>query len=153
MVERPSWLKVVTGGKSEDRPNTKPEAAPLDKPKPVIADESDDLIAPEDIVFGLEGDWEQVGGVEKPKDPVEKVKTSELVALYQSLSRNPPANFASRVRAERVPEHAKVVASWTMDSLYNYLAGAEVWQQPSFTQAVFEEVQLRMLRGNMSPRE
>ena len=122
--ERPAWFKgVVSGGKSEGVPDTKREP----------------VISPQDVPSM------------EPMDDL--AKESDLVRLYMGLSGKPPANFAASVRSERVQEAAKVLPAWTVDALHTYLSSGEVWQRPSFTKAVFDEVHARMLRGKMGPRE
>lgn len=89
------------------------------------------------------------------KELTDIAKENELIDLYQKLRHNPPADFRSLVRPERVREAAPGLLSWSVESLYKYLSGVEVWKRPSFTEAVFEEVRLRLLHGNgsLGPRE
>lgn len=158
MAERPNWFKgLVQGGKKEDSVANKPETKIVSVETTASVDDGQptsprDVIRPEEMVFSLQGGWEQEGSP-SDKSSTEVSKESDLVRLYLDISSKPPANFAAVVRSERVQEAAKTLVSWSVDALYRYLSGNEVWKRPSFTQAVFEEIRARMLLGNMSPRE
>ena len=126
---RPSWFRgVVEGDKSKDAPVKKSES----------------------IFTPVEANAEPEGAPRTRSK--ELLSTSNLESLYADLSRMPPADFDSRVRPERVREHAEVLPSWTPETLYKYLSKEDVWARASLTRAVFDEIRARMILGTMSAR-
>lgn len=179
---RPSWLRGVVPGGKEGEAKPKPAEAPETPktPLPELGDDAFDFsnvpgspedtgaqessmeFLPDNTLFPDEPidtswDWQAVNNRE-PKDSdelAEMKKETALVNLYLEVSGNKPANFRTSIRSESIREYAPGLRSWTVESLHTYLAGPEVWKRPSFTQAVFEEIQARMIYGGgrLLPRE
>jgi len=161
MVEKPKWTpKIIEGGKSKDaeKPKVESDSVPLESvPEGVSISDSevspDETIVAEELMASLmgEGGWMRADDDTEGKSEISK--ESDLIRLYMDLSRKPPADFAARIRPDRQQEAARVVRSWTVAALHKYLSSSEVWNRPSYTKAIFEEVRSRMLLGTMSPRE
>ena len=175
--ERPSWLRGVVSGGKDGEPKPKAERGPA-TPLPENGDlfafrsepdtsegthgESSMEFLPDNTLFPDEPidtswDWQAVSNAD-PKSAEELAdmkKESALVHLYLEISRNKPADFRTSIRPETIREYAPQLKSWTVESLRAYLSGQDVWKRPSFTQAVFEEIQARMIYGGgrLVPRE
>lgn len=165
--ERPKWLKVVDGGRKDDDGSAKPRAIEGDafdfnKLEKQVEEkdrsESDiptGFLGADDpsFTFKSEGaNWRQIGE-SAPPSAQEIHRESDLVRLYLNLHDNSPANFRRNVREERVAEYQPALRAWTVDALHKYLSSGRVWTNPSFTEAVFREINGRMKDGNMQPRE
>jgi hypothetical protein len=143
MVERPSWLTVVEGGRADDQ-------SPLGEHgrghKPTLVS-AEDTSRASHMRRNQEQEKKEAGIFSDTK-----LETT-LVHLYLELSRQSPSDFKSSVRPERVQEASRGLSEWTVEALHRYLSGSRVWMNPSFTQAVFNEINKRMRLGNMLPRE
>lgn len=162
----PSWFKGTVEGGKEGAPKKLGEQSGSKMFPPLAEvetgsyvpeldmglDADDALTFPEQEAFDALDRWRRVGD-DAPRNETAAAKETELVKLYLELSKNPPANFRSSVREDIRRESALTVKWWTAESLHRYLSEGEVWKRPSFTEAVFEEIRVRMARGDMSPRE
>ncbi len=159
MAERPKWFRgVTTGGKADvttENNKKKSDSPPESVQEPAI-NPSPDKSAEPDSIFTLKGGsggWESVDTGERVEDSSEINKESALVRLYLELSRKPPANFEASVRRANVQEVAPTLRSWSVDAMHTYLARADIWKRPSYTKAVFQEINERMRLGSLAARE
>jgi hypothetical protein len=93
----------------------------------------------------------ETGPKEVLKAP-ERVEFYLLVALWTRIISNLPADYDARTRPELVREATEQVAPWGVSELHAYLLRPDIWERPSFTKAVIEEVRLRMQTYDFSPR-
>lgn len=165
--ERPKWLTVHEGGKKDSGEPQKPVLPEDDTLDFSAVNNSDQegTDTPSDVPTGFLGaddpsftlrpegeNWRQIGEVPQEGSD-ERVMESDLVRVYLDLRDHPPANFKRNVRPERVAEHAPSLRAWTVPALHKYLSTPGLWERPSFTEAVFQEIRARMLAGSMLPRE
>ena len=82
-----------------------------------------------------------------------EVTGSELVSLYKERKGNRPANFEASASKSLVATLAPGMRKWTPSELHGYLSQPDIWEKPSNTLAVFEEIRERLLTGSLEPRK
>lgn len=83
----------------------------------------------------------------------QEINQIQLITLWARVTGERPANFNASTTPRLVQENARVVRTWTATQLHEYLSRADIWQRPSFTKAIFDEIDNRIRLNNFSAKE
>ena len=95
------------------------------------------------------------GGKDKPRE--EKFKEAPfngtlLRELFGDITKNLPPEYPSNVDFERAASLRQSTQEKLSEQLYGYLVSRNIWEDPTQTYIVLNEVRSRLVRNDFDPR-
>ena len=88
-----------------------------------------------------------------PAEMKSVVSYSELVDVYKKRRDDIPADLQERATKRLIEGAAPAIRRWSVAQLHTYLSHPDLWNKPSQTIAVLNEIRERLITGSLEPRK